>query len=249
MPKSDTARILLFDLECTNLKADFGRLLCFGWKWFDEGKAHVRDITQFPKRFASDPTDDRELAEFARNLMLAADILVGWYSLYFDLPFLQTRLLAHGLDPIPPIAHDDGWKIARYSLKLHSNRLASVSQFLGLEEKTPLLPSHWTRATAGHKPSIKYVVAHCRQDVLVLEQAYKKLRPYAKQPTNVNLTRNRQYLADCKENGVMLCPRCGSDRMQKRGFSLARTSLRQRFQCVKCGGWAAGKSAPLVVAR
>jgi uncharacterized protein YprB with RNaseH-like and TPR domain len=251
MPRkvNDTARVLLFDLECSNLKADFGRILCFGWKWLGEGKAQVRDITQFPKRFAKDCTDDRDLVIFAREVLLQADVIVTWFGTYFDVPYLQTRLLAHGLDPVPPIAHDDGWKIARYALKLHSNRLASVSQFLGIEEKTPILPEHWTRATAGHRPSIRYVVKHCAQDVEVLEQAYERLRPYCKQPVNINLTRDRGYLAQCKDSCVALCPRCGSDKMTKRGYGLARTSLRQRYQCQKCGGWSAGKSSPLVVAR
>jgi hypothetical protein len=40
--KNDAPRILLFDLECTNLKGDFGRLLSFGWKWFKQGRAQVK---------------------------------------------------------------------------------------------------------------------------------------------------------------------------------------------------------------
>jgi predicted RNA-binding Zn-ribbon protein involved in translation (DUF1610 family) len=246
----DTAKILLFDIECTNLKADFGQMLCFGWKWYgDKGRAKVKDITEFPRRFSADPTDDKELVKFAREIMLQADILVGWFSSLFDYPFIQTRLLAHGLDPLPPIAHDDGWRIARYGLRLHSNRLASVQQFLGLEEKTPILPNTWRRAMAGHKPSIRYVVTHCRQDVDTLEQAYTKLRPFSKQPTNVNLTRDQNFLAEQKRLGKLLCPRCGSSRMIKRGQALAKTSVRQRFQCQDCGGWSTGPSTRLVVAR
>lgn len=235
-----SARILLFDIEATQLKGDFGRLLSFGWKWFQKGKAQVKDITEFPKRFRRDPTDDRELAVFARRILEQADLWVTWYGKRFDIPFLNTRLLAHREPMIRPTSHDDGWEIARFNLKLHSNRLASVSAFLGLEEKTPLKPEVWTRATAGHPPSIHYVDQHCRQDVYVLEAAYEILRSYSKTPTNINLTRDSEELV----GKLGACPVCGSSRLQSRGHRLARTSKRRSFYCTNCGAWSAGPPIP-----
>lgn len=229
-----TAKILLFDIEATQLKADFGHMLSFGWKWFQKGQAKTIDLRSFPKRFERDPTDDRELVAAAKEILMEADIWVTWYGTYFDVPFIQTRLLDYRMSPLPPTAHDDGWKIARYGLKLHSNRLLSVSEFLGVSEKTPLLPRIWRKASVGHGPSIKYISDHCRQDVKVLEEVYELIRPYAKQHTNVNLTLAYQDRP--------ACPVCGDHQLRKQGERIARTSVRQRYQCANCGTWSTGPS-------
>lgn len=226
-----SSNVILWDLESTNLNADFGYLLCFGWKRLGSKGAQVVSITDFP-RFKHDPTNDKDLVIAAAKILSEADVIVGHYSQRFDLPMLQSRLLYHGLKPIPPIPHVDTWRIARYEMHLHSNRLASVAAFLGLQEKTPLSGPIWIKASAGHKPSIKYVVEHCRQDVIVLEEAYKKIRCLCKVHPNV-------ALVDGKADTCPICEETGH--MQSRGFRISRTAKTQRFQCQKCGGWSSGK--------
>jgi transposase-like protein len=83
---------------------------------------------------------------------------------------------------------------------------------------------------------------------LVLEQAYERLKPYSKQPVNINLTRNRQELLEAKAAGTMFCPHCGSPRLTKQGFKIAAKCRRQRYQCQACGGWCCGKSESLAIA-
>lgn len=238
------SKILYFDIETTNLSADFGRILAFGWKWDHESKINVKDITEYSHRFDRDPTDDKALVKEAKEILEQADIWVTWYGTYFDVPFIQTRLLAHRFTPLPPTAHDDGWRTARYALKLHSNRLKSVSEFLGIKEKTPLLPVMWTRAAAGHKQSIKYVVEHCRQDVAVLSEAYKLLRPWIKQPSNILIPKTK--IGGGTTYG---CPRCGCTKLQKRGITIAKTSWRQRYQCTECGGWSSSSARQAAILR
>lgn len=152
---------------------------------------------------------------------------VTHYGTRFDVPMLNTRLLNHGLKPMPPMPHVDTWRVAKYRLKLHSNRLASVSAIFGLEDKTRLNGPIWVNAAAGHRPSINYVVNHCVQDVYVLEQAYNKIRCLAQNHPNLNLV-------EPKERG---CPRCGAPSLQARGYNIAITRKSQRFQCTACGGW------------
>lgn len=239
-----SAKILIFDIEATNLAANFGRMLCFGWKWLDEKQTYVKSITDYPKRFANDPTDDRELVAHAKEVLESADIWVTWFGTYFDVPFIQTRLLAHRFTPLPPTAHEDGWKTARYCLKLNNNRLKTVSEFLGVEEKTPLLPVMWVRAAAGHKKSIDYVKQHCKQDVIVLEEVHKLISPWIKQPANV-------LIPTAAVNGTKVwgCPRCGGTKLQKRGLMIAKTSYRQRYQCVSCGGWSSTSATQAAIVR
>ena len=131
MPKPKKARIILWDIESYNLNANFGYVLCVGWKVLGEKKVNVIKISDY-ELFDRDPTNDREVVREARDVLTDADAWVTWYGGGFDEPFINSRLLNHGLSPMPPMgsAHIDGWKIARYKMTLNSNRLASVTAFL-----------------------------------------------------------------------------------------------------------------------
>ena len=223
-------RIILWDTENSSLDADFGTMLCFGYKYLGEGRTHVISVKDFPKHFRHDPTNDREVVKKAYEILSQADMWVTWYGTYYDVPFLATRLLEHrhALKEfvLPPVPHVDGWKIAKYRMKLHSNRLASVSAFLGLEEKTAIKPPVWRKALAGHQASLNYVIRHCRQDVKVLEQAYEAIKPLFTSHPNVALMNNRAG-----------CPTCGKNTMQRRGLMVTLKKRWVRYQCQHCGAW------------
>lgn len=225
-------KIIAWDLETTNLNANFGYLLCGGWKVLGEKKAHVIDITQ-TKNFKKDCTNDKELCKRLYDVLSEADMWITWFGCYFDVPYLNSRLLRHDLPPLPPVPHLDGWKVARYKLKLNSNRLQSVTSFLGLDDKTPLDGPTWVRAMAGHRKSIRYVVEHCRQDCEVLEQVYQKLKPLAQGHPNLNLL----------QKTTIACPRCGANKLQCRGTQVTTTQVYQRFHCTACGGWSRARRA------
>lgn len=201
-----------------------------------DDKVSVYSITDY-KLFRKNCTDDKILVKKLADELSKADIWVTWYGTYFDVPYLNSRLLYHGLDPLPPVPHVDGWRIARNRLKLHSNRLASVSAFLGLDDKTQLLQDQWRKAAAGYRDAIKYVKEHCAKDVVVLEQAYNKLKTLSSDHPNVSLIPRNDGTT------VPGCSTCGKPNgWIRRGYSIARTSRRQRFQCKFCGHWGLGKA-------
>lgn len=219
---TENSRVLLFDIEATNLAANFGYCLCIAWKWSGEEDIYYLSIAD-TDTFAKDPTNDRKIIEEFRAVVETADIVVGHYSTKFDYPYLQTRALFHGLKPYPTdMRHVDTWRVARNTLRLNSNRLASLAAHIGVEEKTPLNGRIWVKAMAGHKPSIEYVVEHCVQDVVVLEDVYEKIKML--RPDNPKVS-------------IVGCPTCGSQRTQSRG--LARTTKRivHRYSCNSCGHW------------
>jgi uncharacterized protein YprB with RNaseH-like and TPR domain len=224
------AKVLMFDIETTDLAADFGFAICAAWKEVGKKKVHHVQINQNPRYVATRPNDRWVIEETARALS-EADVVCGWYSSKFDWPFLQSQMVYHQLPPMPPVPHVDLWRTARYKMKLTSNRLANVSEFLGIEEKTPLKKLTWRYAGCGDPPSIRYVVKHCRQDVVVLEEAYLRMRPLITTHPNLNV------IEDVAEG----CPICGSiGKMQSRGYQIARVGRSQRFQCQECGGWSKG---------
>jgi DNA polymerase III epsilon subunit-like protein len=233
-------RIIVFDTESTELKASIGHLLCVGWKVLGQSKTTVIKISDY-ELFDEDPTDDYAVAAESERILSNADGWVGWYSKKHDIPFLQTRLMHHGLPPLPKMTaftHIDCWRIARYQMRLNSNRLATVSAFLGLKEKTPLKWRTWERAAAGHLPSLRYVYKHCKQDVEITESVYEELKVLDLSHFNVALcVKGRGAPAHRHE----ACPTCGTvGRLQSRGWQLAKVRRMQRFQCMACGAWCKG---------
>jgi uncharacterized protein YprB with RNaseH-like and TPR domain len=231
MKKKNKARIVIWDLESTNLKGNFGYLLCGAWKVLGEKKINCVSITDSPT-FEKDPTNDKHICKELLKSLEEADMWVAHFGKWFDRPMLNTRLLGHNLPPLPPIPLIDTWRIAKDNLKLNSNRLATIAAWAGLEEKTPLSGPRWIKAMAGHRPSINYVVKHCKQDCVVLEQVYEKIKCLCTNHPNVNLV-------DDSEDA---CPICGGE-ITKRGFTFARTRKYQRWQCKDCGGWSRSSAA------
>ena len=117
-------------------------------------------------------------------------------------------------------------------MKLTSNRLASVSTFLGVKEKTPRNGPIWIKASAGHKSSLDYIIRHCKQDVVVLEEVYDLIKGLATTGPNVAIITGGDL------DG---CPRCGKSTLQSRGFRVTVTQTYKRYQCTSCGAWSHGK--------
>lgn len=225
------AKLCFFDIEASSLSASFGFMLSFGWKFRGEKKAHVISIADYDL-YKKDPTNDKKLVKDATAILEEADIICGHYSRKFDLPFINTRLLYHNLPVIGFKAHIDTWHVARYQMKMHSNRLDAISKFLEcLDEKSPVAGNHWVKAQAGNKNSLNYIIKHNKLDVLVLEQVYEKIRPLIKNHPNMNIL----------DKALNSCPCCGNKPVQKRGWSIAGVSRTRRYWCRNCGHWSKGR--------
>lgn len=222
--------ILGFDIEASNLSANFGILLTFGSKVVGKGKPEVLNILDYMGKDGDLIKAEKKLLKDVSKRMLDADVWLGHYSQRYDLPFLNSRLLYHRLPVLPANApHLDTWKIARNRLKLSSNRLNTISEFLNtLDEKNKIKPEEWIRAMCGHRPSMNYIVEHNRRDVLVLEEVYELLKPLV-------LDHPHKGLLDGRGG----CGICGAppEKQQKRGYHRTRTRVYARFQCQGCGGW------------
>lgn len=232
-------KILFWDIEATNLNADFGYVLCVSMK--EPGRpTKTYSITDYTL-FKEDCTNDRHVVLDAARELSTADIWVTWYGKRFDVPYIQTRLLGHGYSPMPFTTHIDGWETARKGLRLHSNRLASVLSFLELADKTPLNGKIWTRAAAGYHDAIEYVITHCERDVEALEEAYEKLKPYVRYHPNMAVANDLPLPDGAGTLHTYICPRCDTQgQMQKRGVQINRAGAAQRYLCKACGGWSAG---------
>ena len=230
-------RILAWDIEASSLVADFGIVFCVGFKEVGTGKPEVMSLLDYDEKDVI--RAEKLLLKDVSKRLLESDVWLTHFGTWFDVPFVNTRLIYHKLPILPPnYSHIDTWKISRNRLKLQNNRLMSIQNFLGTkDEKNAIKPLMWVRALGGHTPSMKYIVNHCRRDVLVLEEAYERLKPLVIDHPNRGLVDGRGG-----------CFVCGKKKLQKRGFHITRTRRYQRFQCVSCGAWSKGVK-PLEILR
>jgi uncharacterized protein YprB with RNaseH-like and TPR domain len=224
--------VIVFDIEATHLKSNFGHVLCIGFKTLG-GKTKILSIRDYAL-FKSRPWDDSRLLEDVFDVLSTAGMWVTYYGSRgrFDLPFLQSRMIKAGIGIMPPVRMVDMYDTAKSWLPLHSRRLGSVGQFLGTKaEKTVLDPEIWERAQYGSVKDIKYIERHCVADVDLLEEVYIKLRGLIRtHPTRTILP-----------EGVG-CTNCGSVKLRRQGIVPLRGGYeRHNFSCKECGAWGSNR--------
>lgn len=213
------------------LNADISSIISFGYKVHGGKKAKCMNVWDKKLKFKGDINNDYELVKAAYEVLVDADAMVTHYGSKFDFPFLQARLLHWGLPPLPPIPHIDTWRIARYKLKLSSNRLDNIAKFLGTETKIDTGGfSLWKDVYNNKKGARKQMSDYCAQDVECLDQIFTQLKSMSHLLPNMSLFKD----------GVC-CPKCGSHKVQKRGVSRTKANTYQRYHCQDCGAWSREK--------
>jgi|SRR5579863_3662151 len=212
-------RVLLYDIEASNLSASMGYCLAIGYKWLDERKVTVLSLADYP---GSKATDDSRLIEAFRVIHDSADMVIFHFGEYYDQPFLNTRLIIHGKKPLAKVAIVDTWRIARKRMKFHSNRLDAIARSLGCPyQKTTLDGDKWIDASAGDRQALKYIVHHCKMDVLVLEWIYNKIKCMWDQHPAIYGRDN--------------CQSCGGSKMRSLGVRVTIKNTYRRLICERCG--------------
>jgi len=173
-------RIGYLDIEASDLDGDFGRVLTWYIKPRGSKKYDYSIITK--KEIFDYEFDKRLILEFLEAIKKYDVLYTHWgVDRRFDIPFLRTRALRHGiLDQFPRRFEKfimDTWPIARNKLRLHNNRLDSIADACGIRgvKKTPLSARTWELGAEGHPESLKYIATHNRHDVILLEKIHRKL--------------------------------------------------------------------------
>ena len=172
-------RVGYFDIEASNLKANFG--IMFGYCIKDRGKKKIYQSTVTKEGLNKHL--DRDVIKQCVADLKKFDRVVTYYGTGFDLPFVRTRA-AYWEIPFPEIdeiRHTDLYYLIRNKFCLHSNRLENACKvILGRSAKTHLDPNHWIRALQGNKKSLDYIQDHCVKDVQDLEKLHNKTFMYRK---------------------------------------------------------------------
>lgn len=242
-------KILLFDIETmaglgwfweqheTNILSVKNNwyMISFAYKWLGDKDVKVHALPDF-KSFKKDSKDDKELCNKLWELLNEADIAIAHYGDNFDLKKANARFIQHGFPPVRPVVSIDTYKVAVKHFKFGSNKLNSLASYLGVGQKTTTTGWQLWLDCAEHnkKEAWETMKKYNKQDVVLLEQVYLKLRPWIQKHPNLRLF----------NKGEFVCPNCGDRKLIRRGFGINKETRYQRLQCISCGAWSKGCSIP-----
>ena len=167
------------DTESSDLNGSFGHLFCAGFCDINSDYVNMLRIDSDEYRGAS-LSDDSKLVAKIKEIMESAFAWVSWYGKMHDVPLINTRLAKAGLDPLVKRPHIDClYYFRRPFMSLHSARLEAVAQtFRFKHQKTKLDPNTWVKAYEQNALAMDEVVAHCKEDVLALKEAFLLAVPH-----------------------------------------------------------------------
>jgi hypothetical protein len=207
------ARILLVDIETSPVRAYVWSLwkqnvyldqiisnwfmLSWSAKWLGEEEIYSNVLTS---REAVEENDLRIVKDLWK-LLDEADVVVGHNSNQFDIPKMNSRFVVNGLVPPSPYKMVDTKIISKNQFGFSSNKLQALAELFGIEGKFDTDFKLWDSCMWGDEKALLEMMLYNRQDVVVLENVYLKLRPYAKGHANLDL-----YV----DSDIPTCPHCGS---------------------------------------
>ena len=233
-------KILLFDIETApivayvwglwdnnvslnQIKKDT-HLLSWSAKWLEDPDSKVMYMDQ---RDCKNIEDDKNLVKSLKALLDKADIVITHNGLNFDIKVVNARLLINGLKPLMPHIHIDTYSIAKNKFRMTSNKLEYIAKILKVNHQKLVKRKFggqelWNECLKGNMKAWQEMEKYNKQDTLVLQEVYKKLRPW-------NKAVNMGILADLDQ-----CE-CGSTHFHKHGYVITRSTKKQRYVCRECG--------------
>lgn len=169
-----------FDIEASNLDADFGIVLCYCIK--DSITGEVLGDCISPTDVKKGIEDKRVLRNLIADLQ-KFDRIVTYYGTGFDLPFVRARALMQNVDfpTFGTLKHKDLYYTMKSKFKLSSRRLENACRcLLGTTNKTRIDAKYWRNGVRGDKESLKYIYDHCIHDVDDLGKLYDKIIEFSK---------------------------------------------------------------------
>ena len=194
-------------------------IICICYKWEDEKEVYY--LTWDSKQ------NDKTMIQKFIDVANTATELVGHNGDKFDLAWIRTRCLFHGLTMFPTYVTIDTLKVARSKFKFNSNKLNYIADYLGFGQKIKTEFGLWKDIVLKKsKPAMEKMVKYCQKDVILLEKVFKALNTHIEAKSHYGVLFG-QYKGTC--------PECGSDDLIGQGKRTTATGVvKLRYQCKTC---------------
>jgi hypothetical protein len=208
-------------------------MLCWSAKWLGEKEIFSSALPDFKSYYKQNPENDKMILQKLWKLLDAADIVIGHNARQFDVRKSNARFIINKMPPPSPFKVVDTLLEARKYFYFTSNKLNDLGKYLGCGEKVETGGFKlWKQCMAGDLKAWERMVRYCKNDVILLEKIYLKMRPYMTTHPNINVYAN---------NTQPQCPKCSSTNVKKEGFDYTNVAQYQRFSCKDCFGWFRGR--------
>lgn len=197
---------------------DSGYVLCWAAKWYGEDEVFFDSVQK---------SSHRKMINRIYSMIDKADAVVHYNGSKFDMPTLNKEFLLLNLTPPSPYKQIDLLQTARSQFRFPSNKLDYIAKTLGLGQKVKHIGHElWIQCMAKNKEAWEMMEEYNKQDVVLLEKVYDKLRGWIKNHPNHGV-----------HEGTVCCTNCGSEDFQRRGWAYTTSYKYKRYQCNNCGSW------------
>ena len=197
---------------------DWGGVLCFAAKWHDQPETV----------FYPEWKGKERMIRAAHRLLTEADAVVGWNSQRFDTRWLQAEFMRAGMARPSAYVNVDLMRSQKRDAFMLSNKLESRRLWLGKEGKLSTGGFDlWKGVMAGDREARKLMEQYNRADVEITAEEFEEMR----------LGGWVRNLPNHAIDGGHVCPSCGGERLQARGWAHTKTRRYKRYQCRDCHSW------------
>lgn len=178
---------------------------------------------------------DRNVCRELWRVLDWADIVIAQNGKKFDVPKIKARLLLMGFKPPSPFRVIDTRLEAKRFGVTYTN-LGYLSRNLTKTPKSDHPKYHgiqlWIACLNDIADAWREMRKYCIRDVVAAKGVYLKVRPWMPNHPNVNTYAEREEAR---------CPKCGSAKLQSRGYDVTQVGKFHRLKCMRCGGWSRGR--------
>lgn len=201
-----------------NQIVEAGYTLCWAAKWLNEDGVMFDSVHK---------STEIHMLQGIHNLLADADAVVHYNGSKFDIPTLNKEFVIKGMEVPTPYHQIDLYRVVKQRFKFPSNKLDYVAQALGLGGKVKHKGMDlWNECMQGEEESWQQMEAYNIQDVVLLENLYKRILPWIASHPNHGLH---------SDEDRPVCPNCGSVHVVKKGIETTKTMQYQRYRCSDCG--------------
>lgn len=193
-------------------------IICISYKWQGDEKVHTLDWT----------IGEKEMLKQFIKVLEEADEIIGHNGDRFDLPFIRTRCLYHGILMFPNYRTLDTLKKSRSRFLFASNRLDYLGKFMGIGGKEEHEGFEmWKKIVEdGDQEALAKMISYCERDVILLEDVFFVLSPFIDHNNNFAVLRGGEKWH---------CPECASENVEMyRTYTTPMGVVRREMKCNDC---------------
>ncbi len=196
---------------------NYAQIISVSWKW--EGSDKVEHLDWGLKKQC-----DKQLVKKFIKQLDKADEIVAHNGDRFDVKWIRTRAVFHGLEMKHTYNSIDTLKLCKKYLNLPSNKLSEVAKYFKVQNKRDAGGiTTWTKIVFDKdQEALDHMHYYCDGDVETLEQVYEKLQPYV---------RPNMHYAVLRGGEKYECPNCGKLPHYKQQYTTAAGTVQHYLQC------------------